>query len=217
MKKLFLLTISLLLALTCTAFAQDAEIEPLYEDLISELTAVLNGQDSGKLAAEEDYSVIFKMVAGSPYAGSIGYILKDVDGNGVRELLIGENYGEPDAGTVLYDMYTIRDGKLLHVFDGWDRNRYYLCSNGNFMNEGSGGAMLSSTSYYIYAKGDLIFIRSVIYDGTMEGKGPWFVSYDAPNIIDNPEASYEEISEDEAMIFNRGYDYEHLELTPFLK
>ena len=217
MKKLFLLTIALLLTLTSTAFAQNTEIEPVYEELISELTGVLNGQDSGKLTAEEDYSVIFIMTAGSPYAENIGYVLKDVDGNGVRELLIGENYGEPEAGTVLYDMYTIKDGKLLHVFDGWDRNRYYLCTNGNFMNEGSGGAMLSSTSYYIYAKGDMIFIRSVIYDATMEGKGPWFVSYDAPNIIDNPEASYEEISEDEAKILSGGYKYEHLELTSFLK
>ena len=216
MKKLVLLTLSLIFLLTGIAAAQETAPDPLYQELIDELAGILNGQDSGKLTVEDDYSVIFKWAAGQSASQNLGYALKDVDGNGVKELLVGENYGESGNGTVLYDMYTIRSGKLLHVFDGWDRNRYYLCSNGNFMNEASSGAMQSHSAYYIYAKGDMIFIRSVIYDSTMWPEGPWFVSYDAPYFTDASSAVYEEITEDEAKILSSGYGYEHLDLTPFL-
>ena len=215
MKKLILIALSLIFILSGTVSAQNTETDPLYRDLISEITAILEGQPSGNLKAEEDYSVVISWLTGQPASVNLGYALKDVDGNGVQELLVGENIPN-NNGTVLYDMYTIREGKLLHVFDGWDRNRYYLCSNGNFMNEGSSGAMQSSFAYYIYAKGDMIFIRSVIYDATMEPEGPWFVSYDVPNITADPDAAFEEISEEEAKVLSGGYRYELLELTPFI-
>ena len=204
----------LVLALTGIAAAQDEAIEPVYADLISEITGILDGRDSGKLTVEEDYSVVIAWLTGQPASVNLGYALKDIDGNGVRELLIGENYDGSEEGTVLYDMYTIRDGELLHVFDGWDRNRYYLCTNGNFINEGSSGAMQSNTAYYIYAKGDMIFIRSVIYDSTMWPAGPWFISYEVPYIMD-VEPSWTEISEDEANVLNDQFTFVRLDLTPF--
>ena len=214
MKRLLLLAMVLVLALTGIAAAQDEAIEPVYADLISEITGILDGRDSGKLTVEEDYSVIIVWLTGQPASVNLGYALKDIDGNGVRELLVGENYDGSEEGTVLYDMYTIRDGELLHVFDGWDRNRYYLCTNGNFINEGSSGAMQSNTAYYIYAKGDMIFIRSVIYDSTMWPAGPWFISYEVPYIMD-VEPSWTEISEDEANVLNDQFTFVRLDLTPF--
>ncbi|MBQ6509177.1 MAG: hypothetical protein IJI07_06870 [Flexilinea sp.] len=216
MKKLILITLSFVFLLAGIASAQDSDIDPLYQDLINELTGILKGQDSGKLTVEKDYSVVISWLTGQPASVKIGYVLKDVDGNGVQELLVGENYGESDAGTVLYDMYTIRDGELLHVFDGWDRNRYYLCDNGNFINQGSSGAMQSNFAYYIYAKGDMIFIRSVIYDATMEPEGPWFISYEVPYIID-VEPSWTEISESDANALNDQFTYVRLDLTPFIQ
>ena len=216
MKKLILITLSFVFLLAGIASAQDSDIDPLYQDLINELTGILKGQDSGKLTVEKDYSVVISWLTGQPASVKIGYVLKDVDGNGVQELLVGENYGESDAGTVLYDMYTIRDGELLHVFDGWDRNRYYLCDNGNFINQGSSGAMQSNFAYYIYAKGDMIFIRSVIYDATMEPEGPWFISDEVPYIID-VEPSWTEISESDANALNDQFTYVRLDLTPFIQ
>lgn len=216
MKKLILIAISLVFLLTGIASAQDNAIDPLYQDMINELTGIMKGQDSGKLKAEEDYSVMIAWLTGQPASVNLGYTLQDVDGNGVQELLVGEIYGASDAATVLYDMYTIRDGKLLHVFDGWDRNRYYLCSNGNFINEGSSGAMQSSAAYYIYAKGDLIFIRSVIYDSTMSPEGPWFISYEVPYIMD-VEPCWTEISEEEAKALNSQFTRVHLDMTPFIQ
>ena len=215
MKRLILLTLTLVLILSGAVSAQDNEIEPVYRDFLEEIYRIIDGQPTGNLEVEKDYSVVIAWLTGQPASRNIGYTLKDVDGNGVRELLIGENWGESDDGTVLYDMYTIRDGKLLHVFSGWDRNRYYLCTNGNFLNKGSSGAMQSSTAYYIYAKGDMIFIRSVIYDATMEPEGPWFISYEVPYIMD-VEPSWTEISEKEANELNSRFTTIHLDLTPFV-
>ena len=211
MKRIIFVTLALLLLLSGTVTAQESEIEPVYQDLIGEIYHIMDGQPTGNLEVEEDYTVVVAWLTGQPASRNIGYTLKDVDGDGVREFLIGENWGNSDAETVLYDMYTIRDGKLLHVFSGWDRN----CTNGNFLNMGSSGAMQSNTVYYIYAKGDMIFIRSVIYDATMEPEGPWFISYEVPYIMD-VEPSWTEISEDEAKALNDQFTTGHLELTPFI-
>lgn len=216
MKRIILATIIVVMLFTGLAAAQDSAPDPLYEELISELTAIMKGQDSGKLTVEEDYSVMFSWLTGQPASVNLGYTLLDVDGNGIQELLVGEIYGEPEQGTVLYDMYTIRDGKILHVFDGWDRNRYYLLTNGNFINQGSSGAMQSSSAYYIYAKGDMIFIRSVIYDSTMWPEGPWFISYEVPYIMD-VEPCWTTISEEEANALNSRFTTVRLDLTPFIQ
>ena len=216
MKKLVLITLSLVFLLAGIAAAQDTAPDPLYQELISELTAILKGQDSGKLTVEEDYSVILSWLTGQPASVNLGYTLLDVDGNGVQELLVGENNVDSESGTVLYDMYTIRDGKILHVFDGWDRNRYYLLTIGNFINQASSGAMQSNSAYYIYAKGDMIFIRSVIYDSTMWPEGPWFISYEVPYIMDI-EPCWTEISESEANALNSQFTEVHLDLTPFIQ
>ncbi len=217
MKKIFILIFVIVLMLTHLAAAQDNSLDPLYQDLINNITLLLDGQPNGELTVEDDYSVVFEWVKGQPASSNLGYVLKDIDGNGIQELLFGENYGDPQNGTVLYDMYTIKDGTLVHVFDGWDRNRYYLCTNGNFINEGSSGAMQSNTAYYIYAKGDMIFIRSVIYDQTMEPEGPWFISYEIPYITFDAEPSWTEISESDAKELNSQFTSVHLELTPFLQ
>ena len=113
MKKLILITILFVFLLTGFASAQDTAPDPLYQDLINELTSIMKGQDNGKLTVEEDYSVMITWLTGQPASVNIGYALQDVDGNGVQELLVGENWGNSEQGTVLYDMYTIRDGKIL--------------------------------------------------------------------------------------------------------
>lgn len=215
MKKILIVLLAMLLLFTAAVSAEEQAPDPLYQNMIDELFHILDGQDSGALTVEEDYTVIFAWLKGHPASMNLGYAIRDVDGNGTDELLIGEN--TPLGETVLYNMFTIRDGELVNVFNGWDRNRYYLCTNGNFINEGSSGAMQSSTIYYIYAKGEMIFIRSVIYDATMEPQGPWFVSYEKGWINDEPDPTLQEISQEKAMELSGAFTYETLELTPFLK
>ena len=94
MKKLILIILSFVFLLAGIASAQDTDIDPLYQDLINELTGILKGQDSGKLTVEKDYSVVISWLTGQPASVKIGYVLKDVDGkllilraNGARVVL----------------------------------------------------------------------------------------------------------------------------------
>ena len=84
MKKIILMTLALLLLLSGTASAQESEIEPVYQDLIGEIFHIMDGQPTGNLEVDEDYTVVVAWLTGQPASRNIGYTLKDVDGNGVR-------------------------------------------------------------------------------------------------------------------------------------
>ncbi|MBQ6518089.1 MAG: hypothetical protein IJI14_05170 [Anaerolineaceae bacterium] len=101
------------------------QMSPVYRELIQSVTGILNGEPDERYAPYEDYSVMFDIQSALPDGKTLGYTFRDVDGNNVDELLFGEMI-EDMTGTPLYDMYTIQNGELVHVFDGWDRNRYYL-------------------------------------------------------------------------------------------
>lgn len=143
----------------------------------------------------------------------LGYLIQDIDGNGTDELIFGGNETGPDGARtgIIYDIYTISDGKLVYVLNGWERNRYYLCNNGMIANEGSSGAAHSSYSYFTFEGSELHLVESVIYDGDKDRDNPWFHSteseYDAKNA--------EPISEKRADEIREKYTYEYPAFIPF--
>ncbi|MBR0383755.1 MAG: Ig domain-containing protein [Eubacteriaceae bacterium] len=72
-----------------------------------------------------------------------GYALMDLDGDGIRELMIGET-GKPN----IYDMYTIKNGQAKRVFLSHTRSRYNYAGMNKIIFEGSNGA--SSNMAYLY-------------------------------------------------------------------
>ena len=76
---------------------------------------------------------------------SIGYVIMDINDDGVSELLIGidDGYDESGAHSVIYGGYTCIDGKAEVFMEGWARNRYFWMGNGYFYYYGSAGAMNS--------------------------------------------------------------------------
>lgn len=69
---------------------------------------------------------------------NVFYALYDIDGNGTEELIIaageqGVGVGNPKFMPRNYDLYTYRDEKVIHVFDGYEfgyRTNFELCENG---------------------------------------------------------------------------------------
>lgn len=64
-------------------------------------------------------------------AGMIGYTLKDFNGDGVPELVLGrteQHKGAGYYGSDIYSVYTLVNGKPLRSFEGWRRNRLQLLS-----------------------------------------------------------------------------------------
>ena len=77
----------------------------------------------------------------------IGYCIQDVSGDGIPELLIGddESYEDGVAPTsYIYGLYSYADGTISTTLEGWARNRYRYVNGDQFVNIGSGGAMYSS-------------------------------------------------------------------------
>ncbi len=79
---------------------------------------------------------------------SIGYCLMDVNTDGVNELLIGKIDSDDK---IVWDMYSIKDGKAYRVLVSGERNRHYICEGDEgyiIANEIHTNAMNYSYTYY---------------------------------------------------------------------
>ena len=67
---------------------------------------------------------------------------------------------------------------MLHVLNGWERNRFYLCENGMFANEGSSGASNSVRYYYSYTGEGIEFFEAMKYDGDYDPDNLYYFDED---------------------------------------
>lgn len=89
----------------------------------------------------------------------VGYALVDLDGDGQAELLLGDiTYSQ------LFDVYTLKDGQLVHVLDSGERYSYQPLEDGYFELSWSGGAALSGHDYFRLENGKLVFMERLTLD-----------------------------------------------------
>ena len=146
---------------------------------------------------------------------SAGYTLLDLDGNGIEELIFGEN-GSGAWNGVIYDLYTIVDGELVHVFSGGERNRYYLCEDGSIANEGSDGAADSVDIYYTYEGTEMKLIEAVhFYNGSIY----YSTENDYPGyyVEENESMAYREIEWEEVEEIEGKYVYSRIQFNRFIE
>lgn len=146
---------------------------------------------------------------------SAGYTLLDLDGNGIEELIFGEN-GSGAWNGVIYDLYTIADGELVHVFSGGERNRYYLCEDGSIANEGSDGAADSVDIYYTYEGTEMKLIEAVhFYNGSIY----YSTENDYPGyyVEENESMAYREIEWEEVEEIEGKYVYSRIQFNRFIE
>ncbi|MPM17061.1 hypothetical protein SDC9_63445 [bioreactor metagenome] len=181
-----------------------------YDALIAQARDVLEHFD-GSYPGEEPFSSVFYQHWDYE---TLGYLIKDIDGNGVDELIFGANTDGWDNGGwdgIIYNIYTIANGEVVRVLDGWERNRYYLCEDGYIANEASSSAFESRYSYYTYSGTELTMVESVLYYGWIDEAHPWFYSTDK-----EPDAkTAEPISEEKAAEIRNGHVHQHPQYTPF--
>ena len=170
--------------------------EDLYKDILNKhLTAVKEGWDATKLE-NENMSTMYNIISSSGDGLSkIGYAYKDINIDGIDELLIGE-IADGDYNGIIYDIYTMVDRKPEHVVSGWDRNRYYILDSGLIRNEYSSGANESGVNIYDLTRNstELFTQVSFKYDGYVDEKNPWFKSNDVGK---DESKNWESIKEEE--------------------
>ena len=172
-----------------------------YDALLAEISGL---RRSGASEVQTDFS--HDLLSVNDYYQTPGWLLRDLDGEGIPELLLGADWG--DGHTVIFNIYCLDGAKAVRVVDGWSRSRWYLCTDGSLAHEGSDGASEGTFSYYRYENGALRHLETLI---SLDG---WFYSDTTDHYVGGK--GFRPVSEDEANAVRGKYTHETLSFTPFV-
>ncbi|MFR6693521.1 MAG: M56 family metallopeptidase [Dysosmobacter sp.] len=178
-----------------------------YDALLAEISGL---RRSGASEAQTDFS--HDLLSANDYYQTPGWLLRDLDGDEIPELLLGADWG--DGHSVIFNIYRLDGAKAVRVVDGWNRNRWYLCTDGSLANEGSSSAFESSYSYYRYTSGELQHLETLLYLDGGSGGSPWRYSATADHYVSS--GDFRSVTEAEATAVRDKYTHETLILTPFV-
>lgn len=178
-----------------------------YDALLAEISGL---RRSGASEAQTDFS--HDLLSANDYYQTPGWLLRDLDGDEIPELLLGADWG--DGHNVIFNIYRLDGAKAVRVVDGWNRNRWYLCTDGSLANEGSSSAFESSYSYYRYTSGELQHLETLLYLDGGSGGSPWRYSATADHYVSS--GDFRSVTEAEATAVMDKYTHETLILTPFV-
>ena len=178
-----------------------------YDALLAEIADL---RRSGASDVQTDFS--HDLLSVNDYYQTPGWLLRDLDGDGTSELLLGADWG--DGYGVIFNIYRLDGAQAVRVVDGWSRSQYFLCSDGTLAHEWSGGADHWGRTYLRYGE-TLLPIESVFDRG-----GVWYHAkgLDALSLEDTQlEGRCKVIPSAEAEQLMERYtkQYEALPFTPF--
>ena len=142
-------------------------IPEAYQPVIAKYVTALTEHWGGEACSNADISLLVSY-ATSP--SELGYALLDLDNDGTDELVIANDAERQ----VIYDLYSLVDGKLVHVFTGWDRNSYELREGFRILNIGSNGAASADYVYCHLSNGQLVTDSLIRFDAATDPDHPWF-------------------------------------------
>ena len=129
-------------------------------------TAMAHKGEGYSISAQYDVSeMIF-------YASHVGYVRKDLDGDGTEELLVaGIGYDIPEE-PCLFEIFTLVDGNPVSVGRSWTRSRLFLMQDNKIYNEGSSGAANNNFSVMQFSGSQLRFLNGLYTTATLADGSP---------------------------------------------
>ena len=177
------------------------DYEKMYAPVFDEVIEVLNNG----LDHDKDYEYISDgLMERVMYPGEedllddIGYILEDISGDGILELMIGYN-DSFDADEIkrsyVLGVYTLSDGKPYTAFSGWARNRYWPLPDGHFYHSGSSGASNTEFGENHLSKDGTKVVWDDFYFSEEDTTGQIMFFHNTSGIWDRSESETMDISE----------------------
>ncbi|MBP3655797.1 MAG: hypothetical protein J6K32_03790 [Clostridia bacterium] len=127
-----------------------------------------------------------------------GFVLRDLNRDGTRELLILSRDYLTDSSAYLFAVYAMQDGSPAPAAWSWSRSRLYLCSDGSLLQQGSMGAAYA-INYILDLADGVPVIREGVISGEYAFNNQTRIGWAL--VDDNGEYSrtdYPKLSEDEA-------------------
>lgn len=147
-------------------------------DFVNAYKSVIDGYRAAYLSGrQEDIGYLFdnNLSEMAAYSAGVGYALKDLDKDGVPELLIaGIDPVYPEYNKAIYDVYTLDGGNPTQLAVSMARKRYSLRTDGSLFWEGAGGA---SYVYFVVerVKGKTVEQTETLFtDLTADGQIAWY-------------------------------------------
>ncbi|MCR5151004.1 MAG: hypothetical protein K6B52_07245 [Clostridiales bacterium] len=137
--------------------AEEVNYEQAYAEKLEEVYKIVlrSAEKDDTLYDEEheDLTGILESCRYSDMLDKIGYLIKDINEDGVSELILAVNEeGEYNPGSRILNMFTLKEGETVSVLEGWYRNSWYMLKNGKFFNCGSGGAAYLINAVYGFSE-----------------------------------------------------------------
>ena len=180
---------------------------PQYDEVLANICDL---RFAGTQGIETEFSS--DLLTANDYYQTPGWLLRDLDGDGIPELLLGANWDEGHA--VIFNIYRYGGTRAVRVVNGWNRNRWYLCTDGSLANEGSSSAFESSYSYYRYTSGELQHLETLLYLDDGSGGSPWHYSVTTDQYVNS--GDFHSVTEAEVTAVMDKYTHETLAFTPFV-
>ena len=179
----------------------ETDYEKIYTPVFDEVLEVLkNGLDYDKEYVYISDGLMERVM----YPGEedllddVGYILEDISGDGIPELVIGYNdsFDEDEIErSYVLGVFTLSDDEPYTVFSGWARNRYWPLPDGHFYNSGSGGASDTEFGENHLSKDGTEVIWDDFYFSQEDASGQIVFFHNTSGIWDRSESEKMDISE----------------------
>lgn len=158
------------------------DIDEVYTRQIDRYYVAISQQwDEEAYWDQEMSSMVVYYYQGTPL-DNVGFTCMDLDGDGIRELIIGAILGS-DRDPLVFEIWTVRDGEPVMLAQSGSHNRYYLQyaeedELWSVAYEAENGAANRAVCYLQLADGEFQVIQAVVFDAFANENEPWFMAYD---------------------------------------